>query len=257
LSGGVATLTSVALGGAIDVAEIPYATGGTVGMTAGNVLSATVGAKTYSQHLVGDYTDVFFHLAPGQHGGTEVVLEGTPCYCRGTLILTDHGEVAVETLKIGDRVVTLSGAARPIRWLGRRSYTGRFAAGNPEVLPVLIRRDALADGVPSRDLLVSPLHAMYLENVLIPAIALVNGVSIFQPDNVDRVEYIHLELDSHDIVLAEGAESETFIDDGSRGMFQNAAEFFEIYPEALRVPALWPPRVRRNDPRRVVAARTS
>src|SRR5207245_9141655 len=122
-------------------------------------------------------------------------------------------EVAVEALGIGDRLVTASGEARPISWIGRRSYDGRLAAGNRAVLPVRISRDALGGGVPRRDLFVSPLHAMFLDGILIPASPLVNGLSIVQAEAVDEVAYFHLELETHDVILAEGAPSETFVDD--------------------------------------------
>ncbi len=161
----------------------------------------------------------------------------TPCYCPGTLILTDAGEVAVERLAIGDRVVTLAGESRAIRWIGTRSYAGRFLAGQTHIMPIRISAGALAEGVPRRDLVVSPLHAMFLEGVLIPAAALVNRASIVQLDTVDQVSYYHVELDSHDVILAEGAPAETFVDDESRGMFHNAAEHAALYPEARRVPA--------------------
>jgi autotransporter passenger strand-loop-strand repeat protein len=225
-STGIATSTTVSLGGAIDVTSLQFVSGGTADLTSASVLSVTEGAHTYTQQLVGDYTGEFFHLSldPLTGSGTLITLDGTPCYCRGTRILTDHGETAVEDLHIGDRVVTLSGKARPLRWIGTRSYAGRFAAGNRNVLPVLFRRDALAEGVPRRDLMVSPLHAMYLDDVLIPAAALVNGSTVVQLETVDQVDYFHLELETHDIILAEGAPSETFVDDDSRGMFHNAAE---------------------------------
>jgi Hint domain len=153
------------------------------------------------------------------------------CYCRGTLILTDTGEVAVEDLAIGDRVVTLSGAARRVRWLGHRGYDGRFITGNREVLPICITADALADGVPTRDLWLSPEHSLYLDGVLVQAMHLVNGATIVQPDAVERVEYFHIELDTHDVIFAEGAPAETFIDCDNRLMFANAAEYAQIYPE--------------------------
>jgi hypothetical protein len=166
-----------------------------------------------------------------------VTVDGIPCYCRGTLILTDQGEVVVEELQIGNRLITHSGAGRPLKWIGRRSYSRRFAARNREVLPVMIRAGALAEGLPRRDLFVSPLHAMYIDKVLIPAAALVNGISILQVETVDQVEYFHLELETHDIIIAEGAALESFVDDDSRGMFHNAAEYEALYPAALRLPA--------------------
>jgi autotransporter-associated beta strand protein len=178
------------------------------------------------------------------------------CYCRGTLMLTDHGEVAVEDLRIGDRLVTLSGVARPIRWIGRRGYAGRFAAANPDVLPVLIRAGALDQDVPRRDLYVSPLHAMFLDSVLIPAMALVNDRSIVRVASVEQVEYFHLELDSHDVLLAEGAPAESFVDDESRGMFHNAAEYRTLYPDALWTPPRFcAPRVEDGEELEVVRRR--
>jgi len=66
---------------------------------------------------------------------------------------------------------------RPIRWIGKRSYAGRFARGS-HVLPICIKADALDVDQPRRDLWISPQHAMLLEGVLIEAIDLINGVSI-------------------------------------------------------------------------------
>ena len=155
----------------------------------------------------------------------------TPCYCPGTMILTSRGEVAVETLAIGDKVTTKSGEARAIKWIGRRSYGGRFAMGRKDILPVCIRAGALDDKLPRRDLWISPHHAMFLEGVLIEARDLVNGVSIVQAERVESIEYFHIELDSHDVLVAEGALSESFIDDESRNMFHNAHEFQKLYPD--------------------------
>jgi len=160
------------------------------------------------------------------------------CYRRGTLIRTESGEVPVEDLAIGDHVTTLAGAARPIKWIGRRSYSGRFL-WNREVLPIRIKAGAFADGVPSRDLWVSPEHAIYLDEILVPARHLVNGVSIVQIEDVGEVEYFHIELDRHDVIIAEGAFAETFVDDDSRTMFHNALEYRALYPDEGRRPALY------------------
>jgi Hint domain len=160
-----------------------------------------------------------------------------PCYCAGTVIRTPHGEQRVETLKIGDKVATISGAARPIKWIGRRGYSGRFVMGRKDILPVCIKKDALGNDMPRRDLWISPNHAMYFQDsdVLVEAKDLINGVSIIQAERVDRVDYFHIELDSHDVLIAEGAPAESFIDDASRGLFHNAAEYWTRHSEGASV----------------------
>ncbi len=160
-------------------------------------------------------------LASDSNGGT---LVSVACYAAGTRILTPAGEVAAEELRAGDHVVTAAGRSEPIVWVGRRSYAGRFLAGQAHLLPIRISAGALGAGLPHRDLLVSPCHAMFLDGVLVPAANLVNGSTVTQDRAAQRVDYVHIELARHDVILAEGAASETFVDDGSRGLFHNAAE---------------------------------
>jgi len=154
------------------------------------------------------------------------------CYVQGTFIATIEGERPIEHLNIGDRVITLSGGEMPIRWIGRRRYSGWNAAGNREVLPVTISAGALGGGLPRRDLRVSPEHAMYIDGVLIAARDLLNGKSIIQEESVDELTYFHLEFDTHAVIFAEGAPSESFVDDESRAMFDNAAEFHRMFPNS-------------------------
>ncbi len=165
--------------------------------------------------------------SPNAYGATvaSVETESVACYCAGTLILTDRGEMPVEALSIGDRVLTMAGAAEPVRWIGRRSYAGRFLTGRGHLLPILFRTGSLGEGLPRRDLWVSPLHAMFLDGLLVPARCLVNGTTIAQELECERVDYFHVELAAHDVIFADGAPSETFVDDDSRGMFHNAAEW--------------------------------
>lgn len=147
------------------------------------------------------------------------------CYCPGTAIATPDGDRAVEALAAGDLVLTADGRALPVVWVGRRSYRGRFVAGRRDILPITLRAGALADGIPARDLTVSPEHALLLDGLLVPARALVNGTSITQAAHVDAVHYVHVELPQHEAILAEGAAAESFIDDDSRGAFHNAGDY--------------------------------
>ena len=230
-AGGQAGGTQILSGGAIDLASRAFTSGGTADLNySTDLLTISLGGVTLQDQLAGTYTGEYLHLS-GAAVGTLVTLNTIPCYCRGTMILTEAGERAVEDLVIGDLVATTDGAM-PIKWIGRRSYSDRFARGNRAVPPIRVAAGAIADGVPSRDLWVSAKHALLLDGVLIPAEALVNGVSITQASEVERVEYFHIELDRHAILFADGAAAESCVDDNGRGVFHNAHEYARLHPEA-------------------------
>jgi hypothetical protein len=194
--------------------------------TAGTIVTIHDGPETFSLNIVP--SNESFHLSSVDGS---LALTATPCFCSGTRIRTDQGEVAVEDLAIGDRVITLSGEAVPVKWLGRRTYRQPYPENSADIIPILICRNALGPNLPKRDLYVSPLHAMYLADVLVPAGLLVNGRSIRACPEMPAVQYVHIELERHDVIFAEGAPSETFVDCDSRAMFENAAEFAALYPE--------------------------
>jgi hypothetical protein len=152
------------------------------------------------------------------------------------LIQTERGEVWVEDLAIGDMVLTNSGQAKPIKWIGSRSYAGRFIADNPGVLPIVVRAGALAPEIPVRDLWLSPGHALLLDGVLVPAKHLVNGLSILQAHAIDQVAYFHIEFEAHEVILAEGAPAESYVECDNRQGFHNAHEFAALYPDDARAP---------------------
>jgi len=156
---------------------------------------------------------------------SQIYNDSFACYLAGTRIAVPDGEIEVEHLREGMLVVTASGAHRPVHWIGRRSFKRRAVMADPRVRPVILTAGCLGEALPRRDLRVSRDHAMFLDGVLIPAYALVNGVTIRIDPNMDEVHYFHIELDSHDVILAEGAPSESFVDDNSRGAFHNAAEY--------------------------------
>ena len=147
-----------------------------------------------------------------------VTIGTAPCFGRGTIIATLDGDVAVEDLRPGDLVLTVSGEAKPLVWTGSRSVSVTRHPRPDTVRPVCIRRSAFSPNVPSRDLIVSPDHNIFTGGVLIPAKCLVNGRSVVNHD-VEAVDYHHIELAGHDVVYANGLEAETHLDTGNRPSF--------------------------------------
>jgi hypothetical protein len=127
-------------------------------------------------------------------------------------------------------VETLHAGLQKIKWIGRRSYDGRFIAGNKDILPIRIATGAIAENVPARDLFVSPGHAICIDGALIHAFRLVNGVSITQAASVESLTYYHIETANHEVIFAENCPAETFIDENFRAQFQNASQFRALYP---------------------------
>ncbi|MVW71577.1 Hint domain-containing protein [Bordetella sp. 15P40C-2] len=145
------------------------------------------------------------------------------CFLRGTMIQTTKGEVAVEDLVAGDVVIGKSGE-RTVKWVGfRKTFTKQIPADRrAEHMPIRIVRDAIAENVPSKDIVVSPGHHLYVEGKLVRAKDLVNGKTIYQETHHISYEYFHVELDQFDVISAHGIMSESWADGGNRDYFQNA-----------------------------------
>ena len=144
-----------------------------------------------------------------------------PCFLRDTRIRTTAGDVAVQDLTIGDRVLTQSGQSRPITWIG----TGRVLVSpgrRSAATPVIVRKGALGDNIPHQDLRLTKGHSLFVDGVLIPAEFLINHRSILWDDHKREVEFYHIELDAHDVLIANSAPSESYRDDGNRWLFQKA-----------------------------------
>ena len=143
------------------------------------------------------------------------------CFLAGTLIDTPDGEVHVETLAVGDKVRTASGQVRPIVWIGQGKVLATRGRRNAAT-PVIVRKGALGRNVPHWDLRVTKGHSVYIDDVLIPVEFLVNHRSILWDDQAQEVSIFHVELETHDVLLANGAPAESYRDDGNRWLFQNA-----------------------------------
>lgn len=172
-----------------------------------------------------------------------------PCFTPGTLIATPRGEVPVESLKVGDKVITRDNGIQEIRWTGRRDMTASDFAVAPHLRPIQIRKGSLGNGLPERDMMVSPNHRVLVANdrtalyfdeheVLVAAKHLIAGDGIRAIQSAGT-SYIHFMCDRHEVVLSDGAWTETFQpgDQTLKGMGNaQRSEIFEIFPE-LKTPA--------------------
>ncbi|KAA5595959.1 Hint domain-containing protein [Blastochloris sulfoviridis] len=204
------------------------------------IIANNDGTFSITNDVTGETDTVDFDVESAQFDDGTVTI----CFMPGTMVRTPSGEVAVETLQAGDHVLTSEGAAQPVRWIGRQTVSTRF--GDPlRVLPIRIKAGALGEGVPSRDLLISPDHAILVDGALIHAGALVNGTSIVRERDVPEVfTYYHVELDDHSLVLAENTPAETFVDNVERLNFDNWAEYQALYPEGKTITELPYPRAK-------------
>lgn len=158
-------------------------------------------------------------LSDGAGGSLLTVNGELPCFARGTGILSPNGYRPVESLRPNDPVITANGERRAVRWIGWRTLDlGPDAARAAR--PVLIMPDAFGPGRPHRMLRLSPSHCIYMGGLLIPVTHLVNGATV-RRERAQAATYFHIELDRHEILLADGLACESYFDDGNRAaMYQ-------------------------------------
>ncbi len=163
------------------------------------------------------------------------------CFAEGSLIATPAGDVAIETLGIGDIVQSARGDSVTVKWIGRQTVSTRFGPAE-RLMPVRFAAGSLGNGLPHRDLTVTADHGMLVDGVICHAGALVNGTTITRVPLAEIGEtytVYHIETEEHEIILANGAPAETFIDNVSRKVFDNYAEFEALYgdvPEMAELP---------------------
>ena len=162
------------------------------------------------------------------------------CFLPGTRIATSQGEIAVESLSIGDLILTADGRSVPVKWVGRKTMTTSVFLDDT-MLPVCISAGALGNGLPRQDLYLSANHAMVMDGVLVNAGAMVNGGTIrFVPmaEMPKTFTYYHIETEAHDEILANGSASETFVDYVGRKGFDNYGEYLALYGADRIIPEM-------------------
>jgi len=188
------------------------------------------------------------------------VLRATsPCFTPGTLIATDRGQQTVETLRRGDLLVTRDNGLKRIMWVGQRSFHYKEIVDEPGLCPILIKAGTFGEGHPTRDMIVSPEHRFLLgpersdlardePEALVAARTMINGSSV-RPAAMLGVTYLHVLLNAHEVILANGAWTESFHPDDA--MIKSVAkdqrrEILSVFPEiatmgaAKRFPAARP-----------------
>lgn len=181
--------------------------------------------------------------------GTQIVRHLTPipmCFTPGTLIATPRGEKRIETLSVGDRIITRDNGLQQIRWIGTNTIPWQRLEAEQHLRPILIRAGALGDGLPEQDMLVSPNHRVLAlaeqaviefsePEVFVAAKHLVNHRGIKPVDTLGTT-YINMMFDRHEAVLSNGVWSESFqLTDMSLSTVGNSQriELVEIFPELI------------------------
>jgi hypothetical protein len=206
--------------------------GTVIGSTAVNVGNPqnTVGNGSANTGLQPFFAgDVMFDVADGLIGLRPH--QAAPCFASGTRIATLRGPVPVEELPVGELIVTLlGGPTGRVEWIGQRRVDCRHHPNPKLVWPIRISADAFASGRPCHDLWLSPDHAVYACGVLIPVKYLINGSSIVQMP-MDEITYCHVELRTHDVLLAEALPVESYLDIDGRRNFINGGGPTRLFPD--------------------------
>ncbi len=153
--------------------------------------------------------------------GNRYDAEFAPCFTPGTMIATPKGEVAVEKLQAGDRVFTRDNGIQTIAWVGGRKLSAAEMIVTPAFQPVMVRAGAMGPNLPETDLLVSPNHRLlvssreselYFEDseVLVAAKHLVHMDGVDVVEAASGIEYIHIMFNQHEVILSNGAWTESF-----------------------------------------------
>ncbi len=228
------------------------------GGTSGDVVVGGEDADNLDQDvldLTGSNVDFITYTSPDNEDGVVTFDDGStmtfseienviPCFTPGTLIATARGERPVEDLQVGDRIITRDNGIQEIAWVGHKQFQSADLVRNPHLKPVLIKAGSLGNDLPERDMLVSPNHRLlvasdmtqlYFEEseVLAAAKHMVGSQGIHRVD-VTQTTYIHFMFERHEVVLSDGAWTESFQpgDYSLKGIGNRQRnEIFELFPE--------------------------
>ncbi|KXV36096.1 Hint domain-containing protein [Gluconobacter oxydans] len=221
---------------------------------AGKVTNSTYDGSTteittdngYTIALSGDYTGTdktLYQITDGSNlyisASSYVTINGQEydaavlvCFLPGSLINTPYGTKAVEDLSVDDEIIAyVDGVATPRRvtWTGQAHCNVRSHRPDDEAgYPVRILKDAIADGVPFKDMLITAEHCLFFDGQFVPARMLVNGRSIFFDKSITSYDYYHIETEAHSVIMADGMLTESYLDTGNRRAFSQKGNVVSI-----------------------------
>lgn len=166
------------------------------------------------------------------------------CFTPGSRICTPDGLLDVADLQFGDRILTMDHGLQAIRWVGHTRLPTAVLNKSPNFRPVVIKKDALGPGLPFQDMKVSPQHRILISGwqaellfgeveVLVPAIKLCNGSSIYQDHDAQDVTYVHVLFDQHEVIWADGIPTESYLP-AFRDESDMAIEITTLFPHLLQ-----------------------
>lgn len=214
----------------------------TININPGDILNLTMASgSSHGQMLYSDISDV----------GLPVI-----CFAGDTRIMSQAGSLPAGSIEAGMLVMTSDAGYQPVRWVGKRHFTTEDFRKSPKLRPVRITQGALGQGLPMRDLLVSRQHRILVSNrispvcdeALVPAIKLTHLPGVYVDEEIESVTYVHLLLDQHQILYAEGQRSESlYLGENALHAIteEGKEEIFAIFPELKDSEHRSPPPARR------------
>lgn len=213
-------------------------TASSISFSDANHITFTLGGQTFTLNIVG-VRDKFKFI---DENGTTIL---ETCFLTGTLVRMLSGYVPVEAIRPGDAIMVREDntfVSREVKWVGKSKAVVRSTASYPDDAgyPVRIMKDALADGVPFKDMLVTPEHCLFIDGAFIPARMLVNGRNISYDTRYAVYDYYHVETAQHAVIEADGVLTETYLDTGNRKSFDCLSDsdvvkgYFEVSKDWVR-----------------------
>ncbi|WP_256940142.1 Hint domain-containing protein [Acetobacter malorum] len=209
-------------GGRIDLVNLKNVTMTQTTSNGIDFLGTDESGKTVDFHLnIPNANTIGYKIIADGHGG----LYYEVCFLPGSMIRTVNGDIAVENLQIGDPIVAFDwknnkDVVRSVVWAGKAHATVRPGLPADEAgYPVRVLKNAIADGVPYKDMLITPEHCLFFDGQFVPARMLVNGKSIFYDTSITSYDYYHVETEEHSVITADGMLTESYLDTGNRSSF--------------------------------------